>query len=254
MSFVQEFWDIVSKLTFFKIVNEYERGVMFRNGSAIELRKRIGKDEQKRIREEEGVYRQTKRTLLEVIKDVEKPLPKEWHKGIITGKPRHPRRYEKSKELNAGLYFFLPVLYRVETLPTKSVVLDLRNISIPTTDPDPEKSIILASCNIQYKIVDVYKAYAQVHNYENSYKINALSVLTKFTRGKEFEFWKDKDKIEDLEKVVREEMNKMPKDKWGISTEKFVITDTVPHKIVRYFHENIPTDYNIDFVSNKPEV
>ena len=104
------------------------------------------------------------------------------------GYPLSPKRFDK--KLRAGFYFNLPIIDRVVVESKQEKVLDLANINVPLIDDsvpsvvasdashtkpkvpivDNSGSSIVLSGNIHYEVMDLYRAYTVVDDYENSLK------------------------------------------------------------------------------------
>ncbi len=265
MGWVSELKEIINEFKFFEVIYEYQAGLYFRKGTAIERPVKLGKEEKKRIRAEEK----------EVIKKsgwwsflpFKKPhLPEGYIRSKVLGLPLHPKRYEKSKVLRPGLYFYFPIVNEMMTEDMKPKVLDLDNVSVPLknggfnkegilTKGDVEKDgRVLLSCNIHYEVMDVYRAITQVEAYEKSLSTYAISLLAKNARGKSDSDLRDKEKIEDLERKVLEELRKTATLKWGLKIHELHITDNVSHTIQRIFYQGkaiLPTGGNSEELREK---
>lgn len=164
-------------------------------------------------------------------------LPEGWGRNIF-GMPKHPKRYEKSKVLRPGFYFFMPVLQHIVSDFKREKVLNLENITVPTVDED-SKSVII-SCNIRYELIDFYKAYTAVHDYEVSLKSHTLSIMAKYSRGKKYEQWKDPKEIDALEENVLKELREIATEKWGLQIHRVYVTDNVSCNMQRVLYEGQP--------------
>lgn len=248
MSWVEDLINkTIGQLKFWEVIREDKGGVRFLNGKALNHRKELdNKSLEKILAEEEEMRKKTGKTgmkkYLPWIRPEYHNEEEAWHHSIL-GLPRHPDRY--SKDLEPGTYLYVPIIGEVQSLPVADVVLDLPNLSVLTKEEDPEKRVIGVSCNVHYHVESVYKAFIKLHDYEKSYVAYAMGTLARLSRGKDYAWWKNPEDIEKLEKELKDELNKTPRREWGIRTERVLITDSVPHKVVRHFHEGIPKEFTL---------
>ncbi len=125
---------------------------------------------------------------------VKKPnLPEDYRRSRWNGMPLYKDRYDRVAR--KGIYLIIPFYEALIKESMQERVLNLGSISVPTTD---EKSqTMFLSCNIRYKIKDLYKACMEVHDYEESLKDHTLSILAKHSRGKTFKQWTDSKNVEE---------------------------------------------------------
>jgi hypothetical protein len=246
MGWVQEIIDLFGKLKFFEIVYEYEQGLYFLNGTARERPIRSLKKS-----ELEDIVKAEKETRKAIggfswyscyIPFARPELPEGYRRSKIHGGPRSPKRY--AKNLKPGVYFNWPIISEVITRSQQETVLNLNNISVMTVDSGGDSRVMNVSCNIRYKLIDLYKAYNAVHNYETSLKDYTLAILAKHSRGKKACDWKDPVTINTLEADVEKELRNLVTDKWGLKIFKVYGTDIVPCNVQRLLCENNKGDYN----------
>jgi flagellar basal body-associated protein FliL len=253
MGIIQELADVIGKLKFFEVVHEYQQGLYFRKGRVMERPVRLDKNEKKKLRAEEkklvsdvGGYRSF------ILPFRPPKLPPKYKRSFITGLPLHPKRFEKSRVLRPGIYFFIPLVDSIVTDSRQQKVLNLGNISVPTIDADSKT--VLVSCNIRYELMNLYLAYTAVHDYETSLKDHTLSILAKNSRGKRYEDWKDPQVIDKLEKNVMRELKTIVTEKWGLKIHRVYITDHVAGSTQRILHEGhplfVPTAGELDRTSS----
>jgi hypothetical protein len=233
MGVLQEFVDLVSKLNFVTIVHEYEQGLYFRNGIALERPvKGITprdlleiKTEEQKIAKQLGIKRFFK-------KGKEVKLP-EGFKIHWTGRILNiPKRYHKV--LRPGLYFHLPIIEHIVTDYKQERVLNLGYISVLTSDAEPDSKAIVISCNLRYEIMDLYRAYTAVYDYEASLRSHTLSILAMKSLGRNYSDWKNPKTISSLERDVLEELRKIVTDKWGLKIHQIYITDVTDAVIYKF--------------------
>jgi SPFH domain / Band 7 family len=248
MSFIQEIVDLVNRLTFFDVVHEYEQGLYFRNGIVLERRIRGGpkKDLDQIIEEEQEAVRQAGGKRMFIIPFSRPKLPQGYRRSFWTGMPLHPKRFHKV--LKPGLYFHLPFIDDVVKDYKQERIINLGYISGPTSNRSPDDRVMAVSCNIRYELMDFYKAYTSVHDYEASLKDHALSILAKHCRGKSYETWCDPKEITNVEKATLEELRSVVTEKWGLKIHNVYITDNVPCSLKRVVHEG-----NAISITNKME-
>lgn len=238
MGWVQEIADLVKKVEFCTIVYEYEQGLKYsRRGVAIETGIRWPESKleeiaagEKRVTKELGGY-------LSLMLRLKNPqMPEGYRKRAILGLPRSSARDQKAKVLNSGLYFHWPIIEHIVTRSQQEKVLNLGNITVLTTDT---KNITL-SCNIRYRLRDLYLAYTAVHDYEVSLKDHTISILGIHADGKALDDWKKPEIKKEVEKQVEEELRKVATKKWGLEIIKVYITDRAQTYLQRVLYEGPP--------------
>lgn len=237
MGWVQEVVDLVGKLSFFAIVHEYEQGLYFRRGRAIDKKVRWSKEElEKIVQEERKVIRDNKGVFPLMFsrfykRDITPSFPEGYKRGLITNLPKHSKRYEKGKVLKPGVYFNVPILDSIVIDFQQEKILNLGNIGVPTIDEESKE--VRVSCNLRYQLMDLYRAYTAVHDYESSLKGHTLSILAKHSRGKKYCEWKNPKVIEELEEEVKKELRKIVTEDWGLKIYEIYIT----HNIQSHFQD-----------------
>ena len=251
MGIIQELADIFGKLKFCEMVHEYQQGLYFRNGSAIERPIRgniagledIVKEEQDVIELNGGYH--------SFIIPFAKPqiLPPGYKRSFWTGLPKSPKRY--SKVLKPGIYFHFPFVDSVVLEYNQEKVINLDNITVPTMDADSK--VVILSCNIRYRMADFYKAYTVVHDFEKSLKDYTLAILAQNSRGKTYDDWKNPKVIERLQDKVLMELREVVTEKWGLEIYKVYVTDNVYCVVQRVLHEGPPLVVNNSPTPNSQE-
>jgi hypothetical protein len=232
MGLIQELADLVGKLTFVGIVHEYEQGLYFRSGVVIEKRVRGVRpgDLAEMVAEERQV--QTKvRCLGGALRRRVVGLP-EGYRTTWSGRVLHPRRF--SKVLRPGVYFHLPFIEHIVTDSRQERVLNLGFISVLTTDPGPACRAVVISCNLRYEVMNLYRAYTAVYDYEASLRYHTLSILAQKSLGKRYDEWQEPPTIAALEKQVIEELRKIVTEKWGLKIHQVYITDVTDARILKF--------------------
>jgi len=238
-------YDIVTDLfrvfKFYETVYEGEAGLYFVMGRAI----------RRKVRWEEGD--ETKKKLDELLEQ-EKEINRKITGRLIPPKKakelglrsfreyQHPDREKYIKydrELRPGLYLLFPIpgITWIKRIENKEKVLNGGYVSFLTTDEDATKRIILAGYNLNHQVIDAWKAFTQVGDFEASLNNYALTILTRLGRGRSYADWTNREKVAALEKEVLEELKKKATEDWGLKITKFTITDTVPHTLQRNIHE-----------------
>lgn len=239
MGWIQELADLFGKLSFFDIVYEYQQGLLFNKGICQDVFIRRSKKELEEIVAEERKVIHDSGGYIDLVFRRKKPIfPEGYRRNNITGLPRHQKRFKTDKVLRPGLYFHLPIVEDIKIYSKQEKVLSLENISVPTTEADSRAVVI--SCNIRYELLNFYKAFTAVHDYERSLRDYTLAILAKFSRGKTYEDWKKPETIEKLEDDVLRDVRKLVTDKWGLTVHKIYITDNVACTIQKVLYEGKP--------------
>jgi hypothetical protein len=238
MGWVQEILDLFKQLQFCDIVYEYEQGLFYgRKGYAIPRKvRRTPKELEKIVAEEERVTEELggRTKLMLRLKNPE--MPEGYGRQRILGLPRSEERNEQDRILRPGLYFFWPIAQQIIKRSQQETVLNLGNITVLTSD---FKNLTL-SCNVRYRLEDLYKAFTAVHDYEVSLKDHTLSILALHARGNDFKYWTDAANIGDVEKKTTEELEKVVKKKWGLDIVRLYITDVAQTYLQRILYEGQP--------------
>ncbi|MBI4140078.1 hypothetical protein HY483_03905 [Candidatus Woesearchaeota archaeon] len=244
MGWIQELADLVGSLNFLSIVHEYEQGLKYSNGSVVDVRiRRTVKELEDIVVQEKDVVKQFSNNYFSffgssILLPFKRPsLPKGYRISFLTGRPAHFKRYERDKILRCGLYFHWPIFEDIVTDHKQEKVLNLQYITVPTIESSPDSKEVTISCNIRYELMDFYKAYNEVYDYEASLRDHTLSILAVYSRGKNYDFWKAPKSIEILEDEVLKELRKIVTEKWGLKVHKVYITDVVKGTVQRHLHE-----------------
>ena len=102
-----------------------------------------------------------------------------------------------------------------------------------TRDPDPETKAVIISCNLRYEVMDLYRAYTAVYDYEASLRYHTLSIVAMKSLGRSYNEWKMPETISTLERHVIEELRKIVTEKWGLRIHQIYITDVTDAKIYK---------------------
>ena len=232
MGLIQELVDLVGKLNFVAIVHEYEQGLYFRKGIVIERRVRGMKPaEIEEIRAEERAARKSIGGFGLVPGRRRSKLPPGF-RTTRSGRLIHSRRF--SKVLRPGIYFHLPIIEHVVTDYRQERVLNLGYESVLTLDEEPAGKAVIISCNLRYELMDLYRAYTAVYDYEESLRGHTLSILAMKSLGRKYEEWKQPATISSIEKDVVDELRKIVTEKWGLKIHQVYITDVTDARIYKF--------------------
>jgi len=249
MGVVREFVDLVGKLNFYQIVTECQQGLYFRCGKAIPKRRHLCEQEKKNaFKKENGLIEDMGR--LKFLPFRRPKLPEEFTRSWVSGLPLHNSR--SSKLLDHGLYFHIPIIDNIVIDSNQERILNLGSINILTTDGAPIP--INVSCNLRYRIVDFYRAYTAVNDYEHSLKDHTLSILAEDSRGRTLKEWTEPQTIKDIENKVENDLRELVTEKWGLELLKVYITDNVPSQTSRLVLDGQPINltHKADITSNTP--
>jgi hypothetical protein len=232
MGLIQELADLFGKVAFFTVVHEYEQGLYFRRGISIEKPiRRLKADDLAEIETLERAVRQKRGRFQTFFGFGRAALPHGFRRSW-SGRVLHQRRY--SKILRAGAYFHFPLFDHIVTDYKQERVLDLGYVSVLTSDPEPESKVVIVSCNLRFEMMDFYRAYTAVYDYEVSLRYHTLSILAQKSVGKKFDDWKKPETIIELEKKVVEELRKLVTEKWGIKLHQVYVTDVTNARIFKF--------------------
>lgn len=238
MGFIQELADLIGKLRFYDIVYEYQQGIYLSNGRVIEKHRRnIPKEEMERIKEKEIEFK--KMVGRYYFLPFRRPeLPSEYRKSVITGRPRHKDRYRKI--LDDGPYLFFPILQDIVKESKQERTLNLGNVTMQTSDL--ESKTMMLSCNARIEVLNLYKLYTAVHDYEDSFEFEVLSKLYSAATEKTF---KEIISKAGQKAILTETINSVKKivtEKWGLKVHDLAITDCVICTILRISHDGQPVN------------
>lgn len=236
MGVIQEFVDLLSKLNFVAIVHEYEQGLYFRKGIAIEKAVRLMKPQElAELRAEEEKLEKNLGWARYFPWSGNDKLPQGFRKNLW-GQILHSKRF--SKVLRPGIYFHLPFLEHIVTDSRQERVLNLGYISVLTRDTETAKAVII-SCNLRYEIMDFYRAYTAIYDYEASLRYHTMSILAMKSQGRSFNEWKLPETISALEKHVIDELRKIVTEKWGLKVHQLYITDVTDAKVHKFIGSDV---------------
>ena len=164
-------------------------------------------------------------------------VPEGFRRSFVTGRLLHEGRYDKI--LRPGIYFYIPFVDDIIAEDVKERVMDLQNISVPTSESGCDSRVLSVSCAIRYEIQDFYKAHTKVYDYDNTLQDYTLAELAKHIRGWNYEQWKKPEVINEIESNVLNALRKTATRKWGIKIHDFYITDHVSSVVKRLLHEGL---------------
>jgi hypothetical protein len=222
MSWVQELFDIVGKFNFVETVYEYQQGLYFRCGDALEKRIRWdGKDLEDIVARENSVREMVgwKR----FVPFARPQLPDCYRRSKVLGRIREVTRDVVSKNLRPGIYFFIPFFDGVVTDSQQERMVSLGTITLDTRDVESETKLI--SPNIRYQLIDYYKAFTAVHDYESSLKDYVLSALASSCRDMSRKDWTNPDKVSEIEQTVLEGIADVASE-WGLKVKNVYVVDS----------------------------
>lgn len=222
MSWVQELFDIIGKFNFVETVYEYQQGLYFRCGEAKEKRIRWnGQDLEDIVTRENSVREMVgwKR----FVPFTNPQLPNSYRRSKILGRIREETRDATDKNLKPGIYFFIPFFDGVFVDSQQERMISLGTITLDTKDVESETKLI--SPNIRYQLVNYYKAFTAVHDYESSLKDYVLSMLANNCRDMSRKDWTNPDKVTKVEEKVLEEIADVAAN-WGLQVKNVYVVDS----------------------------
>lgn len=231
MGFILEFLDIFKKLSPVEIVYEYQQGLYLFLGKARERAREL-------TLEEEEHFSKLERETWAGYRRFGLPVPPEYRRSWVTGKPRHKDRY--SKILGCGGYLLFPGLCNVIKASAQEKPLDLGSITVLSAD-DPPVALSI-SCNILYRLEDLYKAYTAVDDYEDSLKIETLSQLSECCYGRKLTEWKERATVREVQDETTKLLQESVTEHWGLKILDLTITDVAPSTTQRFVYtgQSIP--------------
>jgi len=121
------------------------------------------------------------------------------------------------KKISPGIYFYWPLIQKIEYMEVQTQVVDLRTQSVRTAD---NKDIVVSGA-IQYRIADIEKAVCNVQSVDDSLETLALGIILDFVNGKTM---RELQKVDSLKQELRKGMAEACSG-WGVKIEKVYITD-----------------------------
>ncbi|HLD71951.1 MAG TPA: SPFH domain-containing protein [Candidatus Nanoarchaeia archaeon] len=237
MGFVLELVDILKKFKCAKVVYEYQQGLYLVAGKARKLAVRHTPEE----------IAEFSRLEQKLVEDSGGPsaflfsrpeIPEDYHYSWINGLPIHNGRSERSRILRHGIYSLLPGLCEIITIPAKMKPLDLGSITVLSADDPPVPLSI--SCNLRYRVIDGYKAYVEVDDYEDSLKIETLSQLSDSCYGRKYNEWNKIETRKEVQEDVVTNLRELVTDQWGLEIFEVTITDVAPTTTNRLVYTGQP--------------
>jgi regulator of protease activity HflC (stomatin/prohibitin superfamily) len=110
------------------------------------------------------------------------------------------------------------------------------------------------SCNIRYELMDLYRAYTAIHDYEASLRDHTLSILAKHCRGKSYDDWKSPEVVKQVETSVLEELREVVTGKWGLHIHNVYITDNIACGMQRLVHEGTAVSIKNEIKQEEPSL
>ena len=242
----------IGRLKFCDIVFEYQQGLKLSFGRVVERRKKnLPSEELEKIVEKEKEILPHKWSYLKYLPFCRPKLPPDFRRSGYTGLPVHKDRY--SKILQEGLYFYSPIFQDVVKESKQEQVVNLGNITVQTNEENyhDSKSMML-SCNARIQVVDLYKLYTAVHDYEESFEFQTLSTFARLVRGMSFKELISKETLDSLEGQVKETVDDIVTERWGLEIHEITITDYTVCNAVRISHDGQPV--NINHKNNFPQL
>jgi regulator of protease activity HflC (stomatin/prohibitin superfamily) len=135
------------------------------------------------------------------------------------------------------MYLFIPFIDKLVMDYKQERVLNLGYISTSSSDPNSDSRVVAVSCNIRYELMDFYRAYTSIHDYEASLKDHTLSILAKHCRGKSYDDWKSPGVVKQVEQEVLKELREVVTERWGLKIHNIYITDNIACNMQRLVHE-----------------
>lgn len=279
MGVVQDIIDFFKTFKFSNTVYEYEQGLFLRKGATIETRlKRLKPELEKKCEteEEKELKRIGKESFLYIVTD----FPADWAaylsccfpltkpkfsdgfiRSFYSGLPLYKERF--SKILQQGWYWYTPIVDEIIKASTQEDVMDIKEITFQTTEDNPNDSkTMILSYNVRYKLMNIYKAYMAVKDYETTLEDQALSMGKRSIRrmirkvikndaenggkdtvkyGMSFADCTTPDKEEELERKIEKELRKIATEKWGVEILDVYITDLAECRISKLAHSEHPS-------------
>ena len=145
-------------------------------------------------------------------------------------KPESSKRF--SRILDPALYAHWPFVDSIVTDNIQQRVLNLPAVTIQSAEGEN----ITLSCNIRYQVMDFYRAYTAVHDYEASLKDHALSILAKGGMGLPKERLTKREEVLKLAEEVRKDLRKVVTDEWGLKIHEVYVTDNPLSQVIRLYN------------------
>lgn len=240
MGFVTEIVDLLKKFKCVKTVYEYQQGLYIVAGKARRLAvKHTSEEIAEFSRLERKLVEETGGRLAFCFPTLFRPeVPEDYTCSWITGQPRQNKRTERSRILRHGIYPLLPGLCEIITIPAKMKPLDLGSITVLSADDPPIPLNI--SCNLRYRVIDGYKAYVEVDDYEVSLKIETLSQLSDSCYGRKYNDWNKIETRKEVQEDVVTNLRELVTDQWGLEIFEVTITDVAPTTTNRVVYTGQP--------------
>ncbi len=149
---------------------------------------------------------------------------------VWQGGCRFRRGVPESKPLGAGVWFYWPIIDRIEVIAIRPSYLDLPTQSVTTADG----RTVTFSANVCYEISNAVLAYTEVHDLEHFIIRAAMGHL----HGKIHD-WTHADlmaHLKDLEKSLESTLETRTK-KWGVRILDVKLTDMVQTRTYRLYSD-----------------
>jgi len=241
MGFVTEFVGLFHRLQFITTINEFEQGLYYRKGRSIERRVRLYGAELEKIVEKENQLIQElggRRNFIYPFFPTKRlDIPEGYCRSFWSGLPRSNERLKKEKILKAGIYLSLPYMDSVVVKSQQERPLNLGTVTVSTKDKPPKNRML--SCNITYKVINLYKAYNIVHDYDDSIRTETLTALHKCSLGYTEKQFGNPKIVEEIERETLIMLRKVVTEDWGLKIVKIGITDNATASVNKTVIEGI---------------
>lgn len=162
----------------------------------------------------------------------------------ITPKPWSGWPFNKDgiwvRDLTPSMYWWVPLFQIVRKTVVVTQIVDLKNQCIRTKD---EHSLVVSGA-IQYRVLEVRKAFLNVHDYDKAIQVLGLGVIADYIRNKTLSECQDFNALkEEIRKNLADAMSN-----WGLKIQKVYITDFDIVKSIRILTDGGSLPSSIQYV------
>jgi regulator of protease activity HflC (stomatin/prohibitin superfamily) len=136
-----------------------------------------------------------------------------------------------NKSISSGLFWYVPLFQRIDSMEVPTQITDLRGQSIRTKDG---QSTVVSGA-IQYSIKNIHKAIFNVRDVDKCLETLALGVILEYIKKRTLEECQD---VEGLKKEILKGIKEAAQG-WGLKIERIFITDLDKARNIRLIGNGI---------------
>jgi hypothetical protein len=119
---------------------------------------------------------------------------------------------------------------------------------------DPTKLVsVMIGGMLRYKIENFHSVYSVIEDWESSYQSQAMILISDYCRERSLTEFYTRSFADGLKKNIRDRLNEMPREDWGIKTKDFGLFTVSTHKLNRNIQELSADSLYINLQNTPPQ-